>query len=193
MAFARNIFLVLLFISIGAHGAAAQVCGGSQKPIYIYVRDGFTLKNPRYELIPVSPTGHHYDDRHVVKFVSRTFFPDDEPKVSNFWGSKSFVISPTIVEPFLKTYRPADYDPGADWRPIKTAGLSGKIEGGLIVFPTGELYSFPYLLKIFADDLKPVYILGAHLGGCYPLDRVMLDESGSRVVSEQRRGRSIWE
>jgi len=189
MHWRKHFILFLLLIVPGATAAEGQACGGSEKPIFIYVRAGFALQNPRYELFSVSPTGHEYNDGYVANFLSRTFFPEKEANPANFWVTQSLVVAPDRAETFLKTYKPADYDPKPNHLPIKREQLSGPASDGVIIFQTGELYNFPYLLKIFADNRKPVYILGAHLGGCYSVDRIILDRTEVRVISEQRPGR----
>jgi hypothetical protein len=175
--------LIFAFIAMVAAVAdlSAQRCGGSTNYIWIYVRDGSALVNPRYELISITPSGLLYDDPKLAKFVSDNFFPGEELKRPEFWHMKSFIESPETVGKFLKGYKPTSYDPAPEWRRMKTDQFSGAIIQGQITFPTGEMFNYPYILKIYADNQTPVYILGPHLGGCFPSERIIFDGKDSRA------------
>jgi hypothetical protein len=181
----RSIKNILIFASIALMAAVpcsnAQRCGGSTNYIWIYVRDGSALVNPRYELISISPTGLLYDDPKLAKFVSDHFFPNERPRRPEFWHMESFIVAPEAVEKFLKNYKPADYDPAPQWRPLEKDRFSGRVTGGEITLPTGEMFNYPYILKIAADNRTPVYVLGAHLGGCFPSERIILEEKEACV------------
>lgn len=179
--------LLLAFMAVATVPAVyAQRCGGSTNYIWIYVRDGSSaLVNPRYELISISPTDLLYDDPKLSKFVSDNFFPNEAPKRPEFWHMRSFIIAPEAVEKFLKTYKAGNYDPVPEWRRLKKEHFSGPVTGGEISFPTSEMFNYPYILKIAADNRKSVYILGAHLGGCFPSERVILEEKEARVYWER--------
>jgi hypothetical protein len=178
----KNI-LILAFIAMVAAvpNLSAQRCGGSTNYIWIYVRDGSALINPRYELISISPTGLLYDDPKLAKFVSDNFFPNERPRRPEFWHMESFIVDSKAVEKFLKNYKAADYDPAPDWRPLKKEQFSGRVAGGEITLPTGEMFNYPYILKIYADNQTPMYVLGPHLGGCFSSEKIILDGKESKA------------
>jgi hypothetical protein len=181
----KKIFLTTIIVLAAASTTFGQRCGGSTNYIFIYVRDGIKLQNPRYELFSVSPTGLLYDDPKLARFVSTTLFADDEPKRPTFWRMESFIIKPELVEKFLKTYNAGDYDAAPRWRPLKKEEFSGPIKNGQINLPTGEMFDYPYILKIYADNRNPVYILSAHLGGCFPSERIIWDDTVQRAYWER--------
>lgn len=174
------IILAILFISLAAICTPAQRCGGGTNQINVFVKDGVKLKDPVYELISISPTGLIYDDPKLASFISKTFFeyPDKNP-ARTFWYMKLFVIEPKLVDKFLRGYKFENYDPAPDWRPLDRKDFTGKIIEGYFELPTGEMFNYPYLLKISAGNLKPVYILGPHLWGCFPRERIILDGENS--------------
>jgi hypothetical protein len=178
----KNI-LLLAFIALVAAvpDSSAQRCGGSTNHIYIYVRNGTTLVNPRYEVIPVSPSHLLYDDPKLAKFISDTFFADGIERRRQFWHMEAFILKPELVEKFLKTYKAENYDPAPEWRRLKKVNFTGKVEQGQIDLPTSEMFGYPYILMIYADNRKPVYVLGAHLGGCFPMERILIDEADAKA------------
>jgi hypothetical protein len=175
--------LIFAFIAMVAAvpGASAQRCGGSTNYIGIYLRDGRALVNPRYELISITPSELSYDDPKLAKFVSDNFFPNDRPRRPEFWHMDLFIVSPEAVGKFLKSYKPADYDPAPQWRKLKTEHFSGSFSQGQIAFPTGEMFNYPYILKIYADNQTPLYVLGPHLGGCFSSEMIILDGKESKA------------
>lgn len=181
-SFRRKLLLLTLVLAMGAApDIFAQRCGGSTNHVYIYVRNGTTLVNPRYEIISVTPGDLLYDDPRLAKIVSDTFFADGVERRREFWHMQLFVLQPELVEKFLKTYKAENYDPAPEWRRLKKEDFSGRIEQGQIDLPTGEMFGYPYILKIHADNRKPVYVLGAHLGGCFPMERIIIDETDARA------------
>jgi len=178
----KNITLLVLMVMAGAVSITpAQRCGGSTNYIYIYVRNGTTLVNPRYQIISVSPSELLYDDPKLAKIISDTFFADGIERRRQFWHMESFILKPELVEKFLKTYKAENYDPAPEWRRLKKEDFSGRIEQGQIDLPTSEMFGYPYILKIYADNRKPVYVLGAHLGGCFPMERILIDEPDAKA------------
>jgi hypothetical protein len=179
--FKRFSLLVLITIAAAAANISAQACGGSTNHIYIYVRDGKALINPRYQIISVAPSNFLYDDPKLANIISETFFADGVERRRQFWHMDLFIIKPDLVDKFLKTYKAENYDPAPRWRRLEKENFSGKIEQGHIELPTGEMFGYPYILKIYADNRKPVYVLGAHLGGCDPMERIVIDETDARA------------
>lgn len=171
-----TIIFALLLIGFAAIYAPAQRCGGGTTQVHIFVKDGFKLKYPSYELISISPTGLIYDDPKLASFISKTFFEyTDEKPARTFWHAKLFIVEPKLVDKFLKGYKFENYDPAPDWRRLDRKDFTDKIIDGYFELPTGEMFDYPYLLKITADNLQPVYILGPHLGGCFPRERIVID------------------
>lgn len=180
------VFLLLPLSPVMMVTAFAQACGGSTNHIFLYVRNGKSLVDPRFELISVSPTRFMYADENVAKFISKTLFPDDRERTDIFWRIPQ-VVKPDHAEKFIKSYKFEDYDPAPRWRRLSRDGFSGPVKDGMISLPTSEMYDFPLLLKIYANNLTPVYILGGHLGGCDPAERIILDGPEVRAYSEQWR------
>jgi hypothetical protein len=182
MAFYRQIsFFVLFLVLAMVPTAFAQRCGGSTNRIYVSVRNDKALVNPRYEIISVSPSEYPYDDPKLATFISDTFFADGAERPPQFWHMQAIVLKPGLVENFLKTYRAEKYDPAPQWRRLKKENFSGPIMGGEISLPTGEMFGYPYILKVEADNRKPVYVLGAHLGGCFPMERIVIGETDANA------------
>lgn len=182
-----SIIIALAIIAFSAAYAPAQRCGGGTNKINIYVKDGVTLTQPRYEIIPVSPTGLRYDDPKLAAFISRTFLNDRIGSDRTFWQSRLFIVESKLVEKFMAGYKFENYDPAPRWRPLKPNNLSGPIEGGSFSLRTGETYIYPHLLKISASNLSPVYILGAHLYGCFPRERIIIDGDNSAAYIDSWR------
>lgn len=177
----KLLFLTFVLAITAVPDLFAQRCGGSTNHINIYVRNGVTLVNPRYEIISVSPSDLLYDDPKLAKFISDTFFADGIERRREFWHMELFILKPELVEKFLKTYKAENYDPAPKWRRLKKEDFSGRIERGQLDLPTSEMFGYPYILKIHADNRKAVYVLGAHLGGCFPMERIIIDEADARA------------
>lgn len=182
-----NIIIALTIIAFSAIYSPAQRCGGGTNNIHIYVKDGVALTQPRYEIIPVSPTGLRYDDPKLAAFISRTFFNDGVARDRTFWQSRLVIVDPKLVDKFMAGYKFENYDPAPRWRPLKPNNFSGPIEGGSFTLRTGEMYIYPHLLKIYAGNLSPVYILGAHLYGCFPRERIIIDDENSTAYIDSWR------
>jgi len=176
--------LVVVFLSVGIGAGFGQDCGKGRRSISIFVQDGFALENPRYQLFSVSPISEErYNNGNVARFLSKTFFPGEEVRLSNFWVHKSYIIPAEVAEKFLKTYKAGDYRAFREDDPIKKNESSGAIKNGHIEFFTGEMYSYPYILKISSGNLNPVYLLGDYLGGCFKKDKIVFDGYGPIVLS----------
>lgn len=181
----KNIGLIIFIAAIAAvSDTSAQRCGSSINRIHIYVRNGVTLVNPRYELISITPTALHYGDIKLAQFISKTFLSTDREPEREFWRVGLSIIKAEPVEKFLKNYKFEEYDPDPRWRRLEKKNFTGPVTNGLISFPTGEAYDYPYILKIFGDNRTPVYVLGAHLGGCSSRERIVIDETDARAYRE---------
>lgn len=102
----------------------------------------------------------------VAEYLSTTFFPTDEVYFSRWWMKPKLVRS-ELAEKFIKTYDPKDFEQTLP--PLhqeKEFLTSGKIAGNSFSFGTFETNDVPYILKVWADNYEPVYVLGAHHGGC---------------------------
>lgn len=164
--------LAFLVIFVAAcQVSPAQVCGGGTNQINIYVRNGLSATNPQFHLYSASPVKFKGErmmnkvDR-VAEYLSTTFFPTDEVYLSRWW------IRPKLVrteraEAFLRNYDPKDFEQTVvGERDAKEFSFAGKIDGDSFGIRTYEMDDIPYLLKVWADNYEPVYVLGAHRGGC---------------------------
>lgn len=173
----KTIFLAILgVLSLSVVNVNAQVCGGGHRTYHIFVRDGMNTINPRYELFAVMPTGLKDDFETTAKYLSKTFFPNQEERPFRFWSREPLSITAEVAEKFLKGYDSSKYKKDPDERWFRENKYSGEIKFASLIFNTSELYDRPILLKIFADNYKPVYLLGAHFGGCSKQFDVLLDD-----------------
>ncbi len=169
--------LILLFIVTLSFAAAgtklqAQFCGQGTNQINIYVRNGLSAVNPQYQVYPASPIRYKNENgtlrkvEFVAEYLSTTFFPLDEVYFSRWWMRPKLVRS-DHAEKFVK-----DYDPKMFEQPVvgvyreEPIALAGKIKGDSFSFRTYEMDDVPYLLKVWADNYEPVYVLEAIRGGC---------------------------
>ncbi len=166
--------LIAGFISV--QPVLSQVCGGGYRTYRIYVRDGLNTLNPRYELFAIIPRGAKDDHETTAAFVSKTFFPNSEMRSSRFWIHEPLRVKAEVAEKFIKDHSADKYEKDPDERWFRENNYSGEIRFAEIRFNTGELYDRPMLLKIFADNYKPVYLLGDHFGGCSKTYKVHLED-----------------
>lgn len=166
------LFIVTLTFTADCTGIHAQYCGQGANQINIYVRNGLNAVNPQYHVYPASPI--RYKDENgmmrklefVAEYLSTTFFPLEEVYFSRWWIRPKLVRA-DYAEKFVK-----DYDPKMFEQPVvgiyreEPLALTGKIKGDSVSFRTYETDDGPYLLKVWADNYEPVYVLEAIRGGC---------------------------
>lgn len=163
---------MVICVLIFASGTYAQYCGQGINHITIYVPNGQNAVNPQFHLYSASPAKYKDETRimtkveKVAEYLNTTFFPTDEIYFSRWW-IKPKLVRAELAEPFIKAYDPKDFEHTVrDAQDEKRFASSGKIIGDSISFRTYETDGVPYLLKVWADNYKPVYVLQAHRGGC---------------------------
>ncbi|MGB2751271.1 MAG: hypothetical protein WBC19_04380 [Pyrinomonadaceae bacterium] len=169
--------LILLFIITLSFAAAgneihAQYCGQGTNQINIYVRNGLNAVNPQYRLYPASPIRYKNENgmirklEFVAEYLSTTFFPTSEVYFSRWWMTPK-IVRPENAELFIKAYDPKFFEqPVVGVYRQEAVALTGKIAGDSFSFRTYEMDDVPYLLKVWADNYEPEYVLEAHRGGC---------------------------
>lgn len=161
---------VLFLLAIATSAAFSQRCGQGINEINVYVRNGQNAVNARFHLYTVSPIAYSEEEginkvNKVAEFLSTTFFPTEEVYLSRWW-SRPKLVRADVADEFLKYYDPKDFEePVIDKRDTRSA-FSGKIAGDSFSFTTYETNGDPYLLKVWADNYEPVYVLATHRGGC---------------------------
>lgn len=166
------IFIVTLSFAASVTELNAQSCGQGYNEITVFVRNGLNAVNPQYRLYPASPL-RHKELQHsmqkvdkVAEYLSTTFFPYEEIYFSRWW------IRPKLVrndraELFIKTYDPKMFEqPFIDEARDKKFIMAAKIAHDSFVIPTYEMDDLPFLLKVWADNYEPEYVLEAFRGGC---------------------------
>ena len=171
----KHFLLISIVLGLGI-SAFGQVCGGGIQTFSIFVRNGLQAENLRYQLYTVMPLGSKDDHEATAKYLTSTFFPYREPVLSTFW-IKDVEVNPEIAEKFIAKHKPENFrrDPPEDAY-FQRNKYADSIKDGEFEFWSRELYDRPLLLKIFADNYRPVYLLGSHFGGCSRKHRVILDE-----------------
>ncbi len=176
------IFLFIVSLSCSAAGSNlyAQRCGEGTNQITIYVRNGQNAINPRYQLYPASPI--RYKDEKgtmrklefVAEYLSTTFFPYEQVYFSRWW-IRPKLVKAQHAEAFIKSYDPKHFEqPVVGVSRETPLPLTGKVAGDSISFHTYETDDVPYLLKVWADNYEPVFVLEAHRGGCSRNNNVLL-------------------
>lgn len=164
---------IVLGLGISAFG---QVCGGGIQTFQIFVRNGLQAENLRYQLYTVMPLGTDDDHDATTKYLNSTFFPYREPVLTKFW-IKDIGVQADVAEKFISKHKPENFrrEPSEEAY-FKRNKYADSIKDGEFEFLSRELYDRPLLLKIFADNYRPVYLLGSHFGGCSKVHKVILDE-----------------
>lgn len=172
----KKLFLLISIVLGLGISAFGQVCGGGIQTFRIFVRNGLYAENLRYQLYTVMPLGSKDDHEATAKYLKSTFFPYREPVFSTFW-IEDVEVSPETAEKFIAKHKPENFrrDPPEEAY-FKRNKYTDSIKDGEFEFWSRELYDRPLLLKIFADNYRPVYLLGSHFGGCSRRHRVILDE-----------------
>lgn len=163
---------------------SAQVCGGSVRTYRVYVRNDFQAVNLKYELISVIPKKLPRDYESTARYLYKTFFPDKKPFLSRFWINEPHVVKRDVAETFLLDYKADRYLGELPDEPFSSHQNkhTDVIKRGEFQFYTAELFDRPYLLRVSADNYKPVYYIGDHLGGCRATYRIVLED----LVSSKR-------
>ncbi|HRI03106.1 MAG TPA: hypothetical protein PLL77_05145 [Pyrinomonadaceae bacterium] len=168
------IFLFVVSFSFAAAGSNsyAQYCGQGTNEINIYVRNGLNAVNPQYRLYPASPIRYKNENgtirklEFVAEYLSTTFYPFDEVYFSRWW-IRPKVVRTDHAEKFIKAYDPTMFErPTVGVYREEPVALTGKIIRDSFSFRTYETDDVPYLLKVWADNYEPVYVLEAFRGGC---------------------------
>lgn len=166
------LFIVILLFAAAGTGSYAQSCGEGTNQINIYVRNGLNAVNPQYKLYPASP--ERYKDEKgmirkldfVAEYLSTTFFPYEEIYFSRWWIRPKLVAT-EHAEKFIKGYDPKMFEQPSNGVYRRTPiSLAGKIAGDSLSIHVYEMDDMPFLLKVWADNYEPVYVLEAHRGGC---------------------------
>ncbi|HMT09384.1 MAG TPA: hypothetical protein PKA82_15385 [Pyrinomonadaceae bacterium] len=167
-----TIFIITLSFVTSVCEINAQYCGQGYNGIVIYVRNGLNAVNPQYRLYPASPLRYKEPAQSmqklgkVAEYLSTTFFPYEEVYFSRWW------IRPKIVrndhaESFINAYDPKMFEqPFIDEVRDRKFIIAAKIIRDSFTIPTYEMDDMPYLLKVWADNYEPVYVLEAFRGGC---------------------------
>lgn len=169
-----SIALLVVLLAGATLKSYAQYCGQGTNQINLYVRNGLNATNPQFVLYSASPIRYKSEQRmidkvdKVAEYLSTTFFPTDEVYFSRWW-TKPKLVRADLAEKFIKSYDPKDFEHTVQDRNGDRKKLflsAGKIEGDSVSFGTYEMDDVPYLLKVWADNYEPVYVLEAHHGGC---------------------------
>lgn len=168
------LMLSTCFLTFSAH---SQVCGGGVRQYEIFVRNGVNAQNLRYEIFAVLPIELKGDFEPTAKYLNKMFFLGQEKPLSKFWIYEPQRVKNAAAEKFLAKYRVEDYqkEPEEE-RSFHENKRSGLVEFGEINFRTSELYDRPLLLKVFADNYRPAYLLGNHFGGCSKTYKILLED-----------------
>ncbi|CAN5350457.1 hypothetical protein BH10ACI2_BH10ACI2_11700 [soil metagenome] len=174
----RRFFLaILIVVTFSNILVEAQVCGGGARQYEIFVKNGFSATNLRYELFTVMPKGSKDDDYEATaEYLSRTFFPNKEKVLSRFWIHEPLTVRPDVAEKFLKGYDADNFRKVVDTDHLRGNKFSGIVSHSEITFATRELFDSPMLLKIVADNYNPVYLIGDHFGGCRKTYNILLED-----------------
>ncbi len=164
--------VALLFLLSAAHSSHAQSCGEGDNQITVFVPNGQKAVNTRYQLYPASPLRYKNEDgmirklEFVAEYLSTTFFPLDEIYFSRWWIRPRIVRS-EYAEKFVKAYDPKFYEQPFVYNDRHNKfSFSGTIDGDSFSIHTYEMDDMPFLLKVWADNYEPVYVLEAFRGGC---------------------------
>lgn len=163
---------IFFFLAISTY---SQVCGGGYNTFRVYVPNGSNAVNLRYQLYAVMPLDTRDDYKSTAKYLYKVFLPDDHPFLSRFW-IRTVEVKESVAERFLANYKADKFRPlPADEEYFRQNKYAASI-GAHIRFMTRELYDRPLLLKVFADNYNPVYLLGDHFGGCTRVQTIILDK-----------------
>ena len=154
--------------------AAAQVCGGGQKTISVFVRNDLTALRLRYRLYSVGSEKYKGDYEKTADYLSENLIGDGKQHTGRCWFIKSITVDPERAARELAGYDAKQFRTIDASDPHYKPELAGPIEFGRIKFDTRETNDDPYLLEITADNYEPVYLLEAHLGGCSRRENVLL-------------------
>lgn len=170
----KQAIFILLLTAAFCVTAAAQVCGGGQKTVSVFVHNDLTALRLRYRLYSVGPEKYKDDYDKTADYLSENLIGDGKRHSGRFWFIKSITVDPEKAARFLTGYDAKQFRTINTSDPHYKPGLEGPIEFGKITFETRETNDDPYLLEIAADNYEPVYLLEAHLGGCSRRENVLL-------------------
>ena len=170
----KQAIFILLLTAAFCVTAAAQVCGGGQKTVSVFVHNDLTALRLRYRLYSVGPEKYKDDYDKTADYLSENLIGDGKRHSGRFWFIKSITVDPEKAARFLTGYDAKQFRTINTSDPHYKPELAGPIEFGELTFETRETTDDPYLLEIAADNYEPVYLLEAQLGGCSRRENVLL-------------------
>lgn len=181
--------LCLLVMMLCLYGkGAAQLCGSGTFTFKFYVLNNAATTTLHYEILSATPQ----TISEIIAGDTLDFYTTDKDKLLTEYSPELYnhtyfgeIINRQAVEKILnKTVAPPFDTSGFQRLHLKKIAINGTIKKGILQFPTAELFSRPYLLKV-TDGKKHIYILANLFGGCNRTAQLIWDDA-PRMIKERR-------